>query len=141
MKLVLAKWTADRVSAGNLPEWAAQEAMNYLKQRLHGHGGIIVLNTQGQFGIAHNTPRMAWAHKTVEKENIGRGTGKFQDGAVRAEKDDFAIFESILLRNPNKTCSADRQVAHVGSKSPVPSQICDFVKPVAGLSVFGIRNK
>src|ERR1700736_5680469 len=44
MKLVLAKWTADRVAAGNLPEWAAQEAMNYLKQRLNGHGGIIVLN-------------------------------------------------------------------------------------------------
>ena len=34
MKLVLAKWTADRIQAGNLPEWSAQEAMNYLKQRL-----------------------------------------------------------------------------------------------------------
>jgi L-asparaginase / beta-aspartyl-peptidase len=71
MKLVLAKWTADRVSAGNLPEWAAQEAMNYLKQRLNGHGGIIVLDAQGQFGIAHNTPRMAWAFKTVKKEEAG----------------------------------------------------------------------
>ncbi len=71
MKLVLAKWTADRVAAGNLPEWAAQEAMNYLKQRLNGHGGIIVLNAQGQYGIAHNTPRMAWACKTVKKEEAG----------------------------------------------------------------------
>jgi beta-aspartyl-peptidase (threonine type) len=71
MKLVLAKWTADRVLAGNLPEWAAQEAMNYLKQRVNGHGGIIVLNAQGQFGIAHNTPRMAWACKTVNKEEDG----------------------------------------------------------------------
>ncbi len=71
MKLVLAKWTADRVAAGNLPEWAALEAMNYLKQRLNGHGGIIVLNAQGQFGIAHNTPRMAWALKTVRKEEAG----------------------------------------------------------------------
>jgi L-asparaginase / beta-aspartyl-peptidase len=71
MKLVLAKWTADRVSAGNLPEWAAQEAMNYLKQRLNGHGGIIALNAQGQFGIAHNTPRMAWAYKTAKKEEAG----------------------------------------------------------------------
>jgi len=68
MKLVLAKWTADRIAAGNLPEWAAQEAMNYLKQRVNGHGGIIVLDTQGHIGIAHNTPRMAWAYKTVEKE-------------------------------------------------------------------------
>jgi beta-aspartyl-peptidase (threonine type) len=71
MKLVLAKWTADRVVAGNLPEWAAQEAMNYLKQRLNGHGGIIVLNAQGQVGIAHNTPRMAWALKTVQEEDAG----------------------------------------------------------------------
>ncbi len=71
MKLVLAKWTADRVAAGNLPEWAAQEAMNYLKQRLNGHGGIIVLNAQGQIGIAHNTPRMAWACKTTNKEEAG----------------------------------------------------------------------
>jgi len=71
MKLVLAKWTADRVAAGNLPEWAAQEAMNYLKQRLNGHGGIIVLNALGQVGIAHNTPRMAWAFRTLKKEEAG----------------------------------------------------------------------
>jgi L-asparaginase / beta-aspartyl-peptidase len=71
MKLVLAKWTADRVGAGNLPEWAAKEAMNYLEQRVSGHGGIIVLNAQGQFGIAHNTPRMAWAIKATMKEDFG----------------------------------------------------------------------
>ena len=71
MKLVLAKWTADRIVAGNLPEWAAQEAMNYLKQRLNGHGGIIVLNPKGQFGIAHNTPRMAWGIKTLHQEDAG----------------------------------------------------------------------
>src|SRR6202035_5545348 len=75
MKLVLAKWTADRVSAGNLPEWIAQEAMNCLKQRLNGHGGIIVLNAQGQIGIAHNTPRMAWACKTEKKEEVGISRG------------------------------------------------------------------
>jgi L-asparaginase / beta-aspartyl-peptidase len=71
MKLVLAKWTADRVGAGNLPEWAAKEAMNYLEQRVNGHGGIIVLNAQGQFGIAHNTPRMAWAVRTATREDSG----------------------------------------------------------------------
>jgi beta-aspartyl-peptidase (threonine type) len=71
MKLVLAKWTTDRVSAGNLPEWSAQEAMNYLKQRVNGHGGIIVLSPDGHFGIAHNTPRMAWAFKTVKQKSAG----------------------------------------------------------------------
>ena len=71
MKLVLAKWTADRIAAGNLPEWSALEAMNYLKQRVNGHGGIIVLNPEGHIGIAHNTPRMAWAYKTVKKQEAG----------------------------------------------------------------------
>jgi beta-aspartyl-peptidase (threonine type) len=71
MKLVLAKWAADRVESGNLPEWVAKEAMNYLKQRLNGHGGIILLDAQGRFGIAHSTPRMAWAVQTTEKLEAG----------------------------------------------------------------------
>ena len=71
MKLVLAKWAADRVESGSLPEWVAQEAMNYLKQRLNGLGGIILLDALGRFGIAHNTPRMAWALHTVEKQEGG----------------------------------------------------------------------
>jgi len=71
MKLVLAKWAADRVASGNLPQWVAAEAMNYLKERLNGHGGIILLNARGQFGIAHNTPRMAWALKTRQMVDSG----------------------------------------------------------------------
>ena len=71
MKLVLAKWAADRVGAGNAPEWAAVEAINYLKSRVNGHGGMILLDARGRFGIAHNTPRMAWAYKTAKQENCG----------------------------------------------------------------------
>jgi beta-aspartyl-peptidase (threonine type) len=71
MKLVLAKWAADRVESGSLPEWVAQEAMNYLKQRVNGHGGMILLDALGRFGIAHNTPRMAWAVRTSQKQDAG----------------------------------------------------------------------
>jgi len=71
MKLVLAKWAADRVAAGNLPEWVAAEAINYLHARVNGHGGIILLDSRGRFGIAHNTPRMAWALQTVKEEGSG----------------------------------------------------------------------
>jgi L-asparaginase / beta-aspartyl-peptidase len=71
MKLVLAKWSVDRVLAGNLPEWVSQEAINYLKLRVNGHGGIILLDAQGRFGISHNTPRMAWAYKTKQREDSG----------------------------------------------------------------------
>jgi beta-aspartyl-peptidase (threonine type) len=65
MKLVLAKWAADRVASGSLPQWVAAEAMTYLRDRVNGHGGIILLDCQGRFGLAHNTPRMAWALQTV----------------------------------------------------------------------------
>jgi beta-aspartyl-peptidase (threonine type) len=71
MKLVLAKWSVDRVLAGNAPEWVSQEAINYLKARVNGHGGIILLDSQGRIGISHNTPRMAWAYKTRQREESG----------------------------------------------------------------------
>ncbi|HEV2698771.1 MAG TPA: isoaspartyl peptidase/L-asparaginase, partial [Terriglobales bacterium] len=71
MKLVLAKWAADRVASGNLPQWVAAEAINYLKDRVDGHGGIILLDSQGRFGMAHNTPRMAWARRTRDGQAQG----------------------------------------------------------------------
>ena len=60
MKLVLGKWATDRVALGVMPESAAQQAISYLFARLGGHGGIILLGPDGQFGLAHNTPGMAW---------------------------------------------------------------------------------
>lgn len=60
MKLVLGKWAVDRVSAGIAPDQTAADAIAYLYRRLGGHGGMILLGPDGRFGIAHNTPRMAW---------------------------------------------------------------------------------
>lgn len=60
MKLVLGKWATDRVAAGTAPEFAAREAISYLFNRLGGRGGIILLGPDGRFGLAHNTPAMAW---------------------------------------------------------------------------------
>lgn len=71
MKLVLAKWTADRVSAGQAPDKAAVEAIDHLKGRLSGHGGLIVLDRQGRMGITHNTPRMAWGIRTESRHEAG----------------------------------------------------------------------
>lgn len=71
MKLVLAKWAADRVRSGGAPDAVAQEAMVYLNNRLNGHGGMILLDQRGRFGVAHNTPRMAWAYKSTEGERSG----------------------------------------------------------------------
>jgi beta-aspartyl-peptidase (threonine type) len=64
MKLVLGKWATDRVASGAAPEVAAREAISYLFNRLGGHGGIILLGPDGRFGLAHNTPAMAWGLAT-----------------------------------------------------------------------------
>ena len=71
MKLVIAKWTADQVLAGADPQQAATDAILYLKRRLNGHGGMIVLDAKGRYGISHSTPRMAWAIKTTGEESEG----------------------------------------------------------------------
>lgn len=72
MKLVLAKWTADRVATERQePQQAATAAIEYLHSRLRGHGGLIVLDALGRFGIHHNTPRMAWGVKRSSGEEVG----------------------------------------------------------------------
>jgi beta-aspartyl-peptidase (threonine type) len=71
MKLVLGKWAVDRVAAGYAPQEAAQAAIDYLYNRLGGHGGIILLSADGRFGLAHNTPRMAWGLQTPAGAQLG----------------------------------------------------------------------
>jgi beta-aspartyl-peptidase (threonine type) len=71
MKLVLGKWAVDRVLEGAPPEVAARLAIELLHRRLAGHGGIILLDAHGRYGIAHNTPRMAWASKNLREEAAG----------------------------------------------------------------------
>src|SRR5580693_2071500 len=71
MKLVLGKWAVDRVAGGEAPQTSASAAIDYLYTRLGGHGGIILLGPDGQIGIAHNTPRMAWGIATASGVEIG----------------------------------------------------------------------
>jgi beta-aspartyl-peptidase (threonine type) len=71
MKLVLGKWAVDRVAAGSSPDEAAHAAIDYLFERLGGHGGIILLGPDGRVGLAHNTPRMAWGLRTSTDVKIG----------------------------------------------------------------------
>jgi beta-aspartyl-peptidase (threonine type) len=73
MKLVLGKWAVDRVAEGVEPQRTAELAIERLERRLNGHGGLILLDRQGRYGIAHNTPRMAWGVRTGREEATGIG--------------------------------------------------------------------
>ena len=75
MKLVLAKFAADRVAAGQDPQQTAEAAIAKLSNRLNGRGGLILLDAQGRIGLAHNTPGMAWGYRTKDEEKIGMKVG------------------------------------------------------------------
>ncbi len=71
MKLVLGKWAVDRVQAGATPQEAAVDAIEYLSQRMGGHGGIILMDARGRVGLAHNTPSMAWGLAAADGVRTG----------------------------------------------------------------------
>ncbi len=70
MKLVLAKWAADQVAAGSSPQQAADAAIATMSSRLKGHGGMILLDAQGRYGFAYNTPHMAFGVKSGIEERV-----------------------------------------------------------------------
>ncbi len=41
------------------PQGAAEWAIDHLRRRVDGYGGILVMAPDGRVGKAHNTPRMA----------------------------------------------------------------------------------
>lgn len=67
IKVVMAKTVIDLMDFnGGNPQSAAERGIKILAKKADGNGGVIVLNTQGEFGIAFNTPRMARAYINSE---------------------------------------------------------------------------
>lgn len=61
MQVVLAKHATDLIKTGENAASAAQKAIDHLKNRVDGYGGIILIDKDGHVGFAHNTPHMACA--------------------------------------------------------------------------------
>ncbi len=51
---------------------AAVESIEYLKWRVDGLGGIIGINKDGDYGFAHNTPKMAFGYVQADGEVLVR---------------------------------------------------------------------
>jgi len=64
MKLVLAKHACDQARAVAELSDAAIKSLELVERRLKGAGGMILIDAQGRIGMAHNTPRMAWAWRS-----------------------------------------------------------------------------
>ncbi len=61
IRLLLARRALDYIGAGLSAQAAATAAIRLLDRRVHGDGGLILLDGQGRVGYARNTPTMAHA--------------------------------------------------------------------------------
>lgn len=61
IRLLLARRALDAIAAGRSAQAAAIEAIRLLDRRVHGDGGLILLDARGRVGYARNTPSMAHA--------------------------------------------------------------------------------
>ena len=73
MRVVMAKWAVDRLADGRCAQQAAEETIAYLKAKVNGMAGLILLDRLGRVGCCFNTKRMsrAWSvgeHITAEIE-------------------------------------------------------------------------
>ncbi len=67
MKLALAKWAVDQVRGGTSPDVAARSAVELLRGRLNGSGGLILLAPDGRYGVSQNARAMPWGLRSAEQ--------------------------------------------------------------------------
>ena len=62
MRIVISKAACDRLAAGQPAQAVADDMIQLLADRVAGQGGIILLDTHGNVGLAHNTRAMPYAY-------------------------------------------------------------------------------
>jgi len=81
IRLVLAKTVCNYVESGNSAEEAVENAIKLVNKRIstsYNSMGLIVVDSQGRFGAAHNSPNMCWAYFTPGmKDPVASLTAKF----------------------------------------------------------------
>uniref|UniRef100_A0A8B9FPK0 Isoaspartyl peptidase/L-asparaginase n=1 Tax=Amazona collaria TaxID=241587 RepID=A0A8B9FPK0_9PSIT len=61
MKVVLARLILYHMEQGMSPEMAADTALDYMKTRVGGLGGVVVINSSGEWAARFSTKQMSWA--------------------------------------------------------------------------------
>ncbi len=64
MKIMISKQVCDFVAAGLTAREACDSALELLRRRVQGSGGLIAIDANGRIGCAYNTFAMPYAHAT-----------------------------------------------------------------------------
>lgn len=65
IRVTMTRTVVERLRAGVPAPEAAWGAVDELAARIAGTAGVICVDFQGRLGLAHNTPRMSFAHATL----------------------------------------------------------------------------
>ncbi|KAJ6665822.1 hypothetical protein lerEdw1_001294 [Lerista edwardsae] len=71
MKVVLARLVLFHMEQGKSPEDAADAALDFMKTRVAGLGGVIVISNSGDWAAKFSTKQMSWA--TVKDDQLQHG--------------------------------------------------------------------
>ncbi|XP_075001418.1 isoaspartyl peptidase/L-asparaginase isoform X2 [Calonectris borealis] len=83
----------DTACIGMSPEMAADSALDYMKTRVGGLGGVIVVNNSGEWAARFSTKQMSWATVKDDQLHYGIYAGerhtKSVDEALASESEGF----------------------------------------------------
>ncbi|XP_053315506.1 isoaspartyl peptidase/L-asparaginase [Spea bombifrons] len=82
MKVTLARLIINHMEQGMSPEEAAEAGLKYMKTRVNGLGGVIVVNSSGDWTAKFSTKQMTWA--AVQDDQL-------QVGVYHGEKDTMPV--------------------------------------------------
>ncbi|XP_074717941.1 isoaspartyl peptidase/L-asparaginase isoform X1 [Strix uralensis] len=93
MKVVLARLILYHMEQGMSPEMAADTSLDYMKTRVGGLGGVIVVDNSGEWAARFSTKQMSWATVKDDQVHYGIYAGerhtKSVDEALASEGEGF----------------------------------------------------
>ncbi|XP_075454175.1 isoaspartyl peptidase/L-asparaginase isoform X1 [Ascaphus truei] len=82
MKVILARLILYHMEQGKTPEEAADAGLNYMKTKVEGLAGVIVINNSGDWTARFSTKQMTWAAVKEDKLQFGIYHGETQTISV-----------------------------------------------------------
>ncbi|XP_026878770.2 isoaspartyl peptidase/L-asparaginase isoform X1 [Electrophorus electricus] len=71
MKVTLSRLILFHMEQGKSPEEASDEALAYMKERVHGLGGVVVVDPKGVWSAHFSSLQMSWAAAQQEQLHYG----------------------------------------------------------------------
>lgn len=71
MRIVTSKTAVDYLAQGMMAQEAADATIRRLWERVGGYGGVILVDSEGRIGLAHNTPNLSYAYVSGGEAMVG----------------------------------------------------------------------